>query len=141
METLFDLLLRQRRLTMQLLSAFAGVALVLALIGVYGVTAYSVAQRTQEVGIRRTLGAQHGNILRLVIGQGMVITAMGVLAGVAGAFALTRVLREFLFQVSATDPIVFAGVAALFLLVALLACLIPARRAALVDPMEALRLG
>jgi len=141
METLFDLLLRQRRLTTQLLSAFAGVALVLALIGVYGVTAYSVAQRTQEVGIRRALGAQHGNILRLVIGQGMVITAMGLLAGVAGAFALTRVLREVLFQVSATDPIVFSGIAALFLLVALLACLIPAQRAALVDPMEALRLG
>jgi ABC-type antimicrobial peptide transport system permease subunit len=141
METLFDLLLRDRHLTMDLLSAFAGVALVLALIGVYGVTAYSVAQRTQEVGIRRALGAQHSDILRLVIGHGMTITTMGVLAGVAGAFALTRVLREFLFQVSTTDPIVFAGIAALFLFVALVACLIPARRAARVDPMEALRLG
>jgi putative ABC transport system permease protein len=141
METLFDLLLRQRHLTMELLSAFAGVALVLALIGIYGVTAYSVAQRTQEVGIRRALGAQHSDILRLVVGQGMLITSGGVAFGVAGAFALTRVLREFLFQVSATDPLIFAGIAALFLLVALLACLIPARRAARVDPMEALRLG
>ena len=141
METLFDLLLRQRHLTMELLSAFAGVALILALIGIYGVTAYSVAQRTQEVGIRRALGAQHADILRLVVGHGMVLTAAGVAIGVAGAFALTRVLREFLFQVSATDPVVFAGIAALFLVVALLACLIPARRAARVDPMEALRLG
>lgn len=141
METLFDLLLKQRHLTMLLLSAFAGVALLLALIGLYGITAYAVTQRTQEVGIRRALGAQGGDILRLVLGQSMGIAVAGVAGGVAGAFALTRVLRQFLFQVSATDPVVFAGIAVLFLAVAAIASLVPARRAARVDPMEALRAG
>jgi hypothetical protein len=141
METLFDLLLKQRHLTMLLLSAFAGVALLLALIGIYGVTAYSVAQRTREVGIRRALGAREGDILTLVLGESMAITLVGVAAGVAGALALTRVLRQFLFQVSATDPLVFVGMAMLFVVVALAASWIPARRAAQVDPMEALRVG
>jgi predicted permease len=141
METLLDLAMRQRRLTMALLAVFAGVALLLALVGVYGITAYSVTQRTQEVGIRRALGAREIDILQLVLIQSLAIALAGVSIGVAGAFALTRVLKEFLFQVSATDPIVFGTVALLFLAVALVASLIPAIRASRVDPMTALRVG
>lgn len=141
METLLDLAMGQRRLTMALLAVFGGIALLLALVGVYGMTSYSVAQRTQEVGIRRALGAQESDVLRLVLVKSLVLALTGVSIGVAAAFVLTRVLKEFLFQVSATDPLVFAAVALLFVAVALLASLIPAIRAARVDPMTALRLG
>ena len=139
MENVFDDTLGQRRLTMQLLGSFAGVALLLALIGIYGVIAYSVAQRTHEVGIRRALGAQQSDILRLVLGQGLSLTMAGVALGIAGAFALTRVMKTMLFEVSATDPLTFAGIALLFALVALAASYIPARRASRIDPMAALR--
>jgi len=115
------------------------VALLLALIGIYGVIAYAVAQRTQEVGIRRALGAQQGDILRLVMRQGFVPTVTGIVIGLIGAAVLTRVMTTVLFQVSATDPATFAGVAALFLVVALAASYIPARRAARIEPMSALR--
>jgi predicted permease len=129
----------QRRVIVTLLGSFAGIALLLAVVGMYGVIAYSVAQRTQEVGIRRALGAQQGDILRLVLRQGLALALAGVAIGIGAAFALTRVMKGFLFQVSATDPWTFAGISVLFILVALLASFIPARRAANIDPMVALR--
>jgi predicted permease len=139
MEDMLDLAVGQRRLLAPLLASFAGVAVLLALIGIYGVIAYSVAQRAREMGIRRALGAQHGDILRLVVGQGMVLALAGVTLGMGGAFALTRVMKALLFHVSATDPATFAGIAVVFLLVALAASYIPARRATRIDPMAALR--
>ena len=129
----------QRRLLMILLESFAGMALLLALVGIYGVIAYGVAQRTQEVGIRRALGAQQGDILRLVIRQGLALTLAGTAVGLAGAYALTRVMQTLLFHVSATDHATFTGIALLFLLVALAASYLPARRATRIDPMAALR--
>ena len=139
MDDLLEAQVGQRRLLAILLGSFAGVALLLALIGIYGVIAYSVAQRTQEVGIRRALGAQQTDILRLVIGQGLVLAGSGIMIGLIGSFALTRVMKTLLFHVSATDPATFAGIAALFLVVAVTACYIPARRASRIDPMAALR--
>ncbi len=139
MEELVEAELGERRLLMTLLACFAGVALLLAVIGIYGVIAYSVVQRTQELGIRRALGAQHGDILWLVMGQGLLLALSGIAAGLAGAFALTRVMTSVLFHVSPVDPVTFAAVALLFLVVALLATYIPARRAARIDPMAALR--
>jgi len=131
----------QRRLAMLLLGSFAAVALLLAVVGLYGVIAYSVARRTQEVGIRRALGAQQADILRLVLRQALMLSLVGVAIGIAGAFALTRFLKALLFHVTATDPAVFAAMAVLFAVVALAASYIPARRAARIDPMVALRIG
>jgi ABC-type antimicrobial peptide transport system permease subunit len=122
-----------------LLGSFALIALLLALIGIYGIIAYSVAQRTQEMGIRRALGAQPSDILGLVVGQGLRLALVGVAIGIAGAFALTRLMSTLLFHVSATDPATFVAVALVFLLVALAASYIPARRATRIDPMAALR--
>jgi predicted permease len=139
MESVLAATLGQRRLTMLLLGAFAGVALLLALIGIYGIIAYSVAQRTQEVGIRRALGAQQSDILQLVLRQGLALTLIGGALGIAGAFAVTRVMKSMLYGVSATDPSTFVGIALLFVAVALAASYIPARRAVRIDPMEALR--
>ena len=139
MEDLVASAVGERRLLAPLLGSFAGVALLLALIGIYGVIAYSVAQRTREMGIRRALGAQHHDILQLVVGQGLVLVLVGVAIGVAGAFALTRVMKALLFHVSATDPAIFVSIATLFLLVALVASYFPARRATRIDPMAALR--
>lgn len=139
MQDLVELAVGSRRLLAPLLGSFAGVALLLALIGIYGVIAYSVAQRTREMGIRRALGAQHRDILRLVVGQGLVLAVVGIAIGVGGAFALTRVMKTLLFHVSATDPAIFAGIATLFLLAALVASYFPARRATRIDPMAALR--
>jgi putative ABC transport system permease protein len=129
----------QRRLLMILLESFAGVALLLALIGIYGVISYSVSERTQEVGIRRALGAQESHILLLVIRQGFGLVLAGIVLGLGGAIALTRLVNALLFGVDATDPATFAGVALLFLLIGLAASYIPARRAARIDPMAALR--
>jgi len=129
----------QRRFNMLLLAVFAGLALVLAAVGIYGVISYSVAQREREVGIRMALGAQAGDVLALIVRQGMRPALLGLFAGVLVAAAMTRFMRNLLFQVSAIDPFVFGAVAFVLTLVAALACLIPARRATRVDPAVALR--
>jgi putative ABC transport system permease protein len=129
----------QRRLVLTLLGSFAAAALLLALTGIYGVIAYSVAQRVREIGIRRALGAQRSDILQLVLGQAVALAAVGICAGLGGAFALTRLLRNMLFEVSPTDPMTLFVVASVFLAVAIGATYAPARRAVRVDPAIALR--
>ncbi|MFZ3258560.1 MAG: FtsX-like permease family protein, partial [Candidatus Acidiferrales bacterium] len=127
------------RLTAVLLGVFAALAMILACIGIYGVMTYATAQRRNEIGIRMALGAQRGDILRLVLGQGVRLAILGVVIGIAGGLALTRLLQSLLFHISASDPLTFAGVAILLTLVVLAACYLPARRAMRVDPMDALR--
>jgi putative ABC transport system permease protein len=129
----------QARFSTLLLATFAGVALVLAVVGIYGVTAYAVTQRTREIGIRMALGAQILDVLRLVAREGLSLAIAGVAAGVALSLVITRLLRSLLFEISALDPWTFGGVAVILSVVALVACLIPARRAMRVDPMVALR--
>ncbi len=128
-----------RRFNMMLLGVFAGVALVLAAVGLYGVMSYSVSWRTHEIGIRMALGAKRADVLRLVVRQGMSMTFLGLAVGLIGAFFMSRVLVGLLYGVSAKDPLTFAGVSIVLLAIALLACLIPARRATRVDPIIALR--
>jgi putative ABC transport system permease protein len=128
-----------RRAPMLLLSAFAGAALLLAMIGIYGITAYYVTQRTQEIGIRIALGAQMKDVLSLVLRSGLLLTGVGVVIGLAGAFALTRWMKTLLFAVNPTDALTLIVVCACVLITAVVACLIPARRATRVDPMVALR--
>jgi putative ABC transport system permease protein len=129
----------QNRLYAILFSVFAGIAMLLAAVGIYGVMSYSVTQRTQEIGIRMALGAQVKDVLRLVVRGGLALSMIGVAIGLAGAFALTRLLRSLLFGVTPTDAVTFVGVSLMLLFVALLACYIPARRASKVDPLVALR--
>jgi putative ABC transport system permease protein len=128
-----------RRYPTTLIGIFAGVALMLAAIGIYGVTSFSVSRRTHELGVRIALGAGRGDILGLVVRQGMAPVGIGLAVGLAGAFGLTRLLSSMLFEVSPTDIFVFGSVTAVLALIALIGCLLPGRRATRVDPMTALR--
>jgi putative ABC transport system permease protein len=139
MEMMIGETLRPARFNTLLLGLFAAVALVLAIVGIYGVVAWNVTQRTQEMGIRQALGATGHDVLRLVIGQGMRIVLLGLAIGLAVSLAVTRLLQSLLFEISAFDAGTFAGVSVLLAVVALLACLIPARRATRISPMTALR--
>jgi predicted permease len=139
LDRLVDNAVGPRRLVTRLLGFFSALALTLAALGLYGVIAYSVTQRRQEIGIRLAVGAQRSDVLRLVVADGLKLVAIGIVLGLAGAFALTRLLQSMLFGVTAHDPLVFAGNAALLLAVALAACALPALRASRVDPMSTLR--
>ncbi|HEX8137723.1 MAG TPA: ABC transporter permease [Pyrinomonadaceae bacterium] len=139
MEQVLAVSVAERRFSMTLVVLFASVALLLAMVGIYGVMAYAVSERTHEIGIRVALGAQGRDILRLILGQGMTLTLSGIALGLGGAFLLTRLMSGLIYGVSARDPLTFAGVSLALALVAFAACYIPARRATKVDPMEALR--
>ena len=130
----------QPRINTIVLSVFAGIALLLAAIGIYGVTSYAVSQRTREIGVRMALGAQRGAVLRLVVRQGMLPVAAGLVIGLVAAFAATRVMRSLLFEVDATDPLTFAAITVMLAGIALVASLLPAIRASRVDPVVAMRL-
>jgi putative ABC transport system permease protein len=129
----------QPRFTTLLLSLFGVVALLLTAIGLYGVLAYGVTQRTREIGVRLALGAQPRDVIKLVLKRGLALTLLGVGLGASASLLLTRLLKDFLFEVSATDPLTFVTIAVMLLSVALFACLIPARRATKVNPLVALR--
>jgi putative ABC transport system permease protein len=139
MNTVIGDSLQSTRFNVVLLGLFAAIALALATVGIYGVVAWNVTQRTREIGIRSALGATRSDVLRLVVGQGMKVVLLGVALGLAGSFAATRALQGLLFETSAFDGWTFATVSLLLAAVALLACWLPARRATRVDPMVALR--
>jgi putative ABC transport system permease protein len=139
MEEIVSSSISNQRFILLLLGLFAAVALALAAIGIYSVMAYTVTQRTGEIGLRMALGAQTRDVLKLVVGQGMAMALIGIAVGLGGAFALTRVMTSLLFSIGATDPITFVAIPLILAGVALAACFVPARRAAKVDPMIALR--
>jgi putative ABC transport system permease protein len=139
MDLLVSRSVADRRLSMLLLGIFAAVAMVLAAIGIYGVISHSVTQRTHEIGLRMALGAGTSDVIKLVLKNGMAPALLGVILGLLGAFALTRLMANLLFGVTPTDAFTFASVAVALLGVALLACYIPAQRAAKTDPLVALR--
>jgi ABC-type antimicrobial peptide transport system permease subunit len=139
MEHIVSESITQPRFNLFLLGLFSGVALLLSAAGIYGVTAYTVTQRTQELGIRLALGAQVRDILKMIVGQGMLVIAIGLVIGLAAAFALTRLMRSLLFGIGQNDPVTFGAITLVLLFVAFIACYIPARRAAKVDPLIALR--
>jgi ABC-type antimicrobial peptide transport system permease subunit len=139
MESVISDTMVSRRFAMILLGAFAGLAMALACIGIYGVTTYLVSQRTQEMGIRMALGAQRRDVLALVLWGGVRLTLIGVTMGIGASLVLTRLMHSLLFNVSPTDPAILMGVSLLLVLVALTACVIPALRASSIDPMRALR--
>jgi putative ABC transport system permease protein len=139
MSAVIDHAVAQPRFRTWLVGVFAALGLTLTLVGVYGVISYSASQRTREIGIRVALGAQPGNVLRLVLQQGIRLAIAGAILGVIGSLALSRVLKSQLFEISPADPLTLVGAAVIMLLVALAACYIPARRATLIDPLEALR--
>jgi len=127
------------RFSMTLMGVFAGLALVLAAVGIYGVLSYAVNQRTHEIGIRMALGAERSSVRRMVVGQGLLLALTGILLGLAGAYALSGWLSSLVFEVQVTDPWVFSGVVVILTLVAGLAGYLPARRATAIDPVRALR--
>jgi ABC-type antimicrobial peptide transport system permease subunit len=139
MSEVLSLSTARQRFNMWLMTVFGFSALLLAAIGIYGLMAYSVEQRTQEIGIRRALGAQTGQVRNMIVRQGMLLALAGVAIGLAAAFALSRLMAAFLFGVTARDPLVFGAVPAVLTLVALIAVWLPARRASRVDPLVALR--
>ena len=139
MDTLISQQVAEPRFQTLLLSAFGGLGLLLALVGVYGLISYAAVQRTHEIGLRMALGAGRGDVLRMILGEGLLLALIGIAIGIAGALALTRFLRSLLFEIKPTDPATYVGVAILLAVVALAACYIPARRAMKVDPMVALR--
>src|SRR5688572_28573116 len=129
----------QPRFSLCLLGLLSTVALLLTAAGIYGDTAYTVSQRTQELGIRLAIGAQVSDVLKMILGQGMAVIGVGLVLGLVAAFALMRLLRSLLFGVGENDPVTFIAITLVLFVVALLACYIPARRATKVDPLEALR--
>jgi putative ABC transport system permease protein len=139
MEEVIDTSLDPRRFILTVLGGFAAAALLLAAIGLYGVIAYYVSLRTREIGIRMALGATRGHAISVVLRQGMRLVGIGVLLGIAGSIGLTRVLVNMLYGIEATDPLTFSTVSLLLAGIGLLACWLPARRAAKINPMEALR--
>lgn len=128
-----------QKLTLWLVGGFAGLALVLAFVGIYGVMSYSVRERLHEVGVRVALGAQARDVLRLVVGHGMKVVATGLVAGILGGLTATRAMTALLFEVRPSDPLTYGVIAALLAMVALAACYLPARRATAIDPLVALR--
>jgi putative ABC transport system permease protein len=139
MESLISDSIALPRFTLLLFGFFSGVALTLAAVGLYGVMSYSVAQRTHEIGIRMALGARREEVLRMVVAQGVILTSLGLVLGLAGALGITRLASSLLFEVSPTDPLTFALISIVLAAVALFACYLPARRAVKVDPVVALR--
>jgi putative ABC transport system permease protein len=139
MEDVLAISVASRRFNMLLLGIFAALALVLAAVGIYGVMAYAVTQRTHEIGVRLALGAQRSDVVRMLLGQGLALALIGVATGLAGALVLTRLMSSLLFGVTATDAPTFAVVSILLAAVALLACYLPALRATRIEPVTALR--
>jgi putative ABC transport system permease protein len=141
MDQVVDLSAGELRVMTTLLVAFAGIATIIAVIGLYAVISYSVAQRTREIGVRQALGAQRGNILAMIVGHGLRLAVAGVLLGLGGALVFARMLQSLLFNISSADPLTYMGIAFVFAVIAVAASYLPARRAARVDPLSALRTG